>query len=146
MWEKIREISFRFFGRKLEPYVKYFDSIKSDLQQSNIPLSLTEYIYVMFFSMLIVFMIEFPLIVVITSLIFLDPALSFLFSFTITLFIILGTFFMFYTYPSYIAGIRKKNIDATLPFATTYMASVASSGAPPSTMFRVLSSLKNTGR
>lgn len=145
MWKSFKNLAFRFFGRHLEPYVTHFESIKSDLQRADIGLSLTEYVYTMFFVMLIVFLIEFPLIVLITALIFQAAALAFIFSFTITLLITLGIFFMFYTYPSVKADRRKKNIDATLPFATTYMATVASSGAPPQTMFKVLSQFKEYG-
>lgn len=144
-WEKLKKLSFRFFGRHLEKYVSYFDSIKSDLQKSNLGLSLSEYVYISFFVLLLVFLIEFPLIVVITSIIFKEAAIAFLFSFTITVLILLGVFFMFYTYPSMIAGARKKNIDSALPFATTYMATIASSGAPPSTMFKVLAQFEEYG-
>jgi len=145
MWEKLKKLSFRFFGRHLEKYVDYFDSIKSDLQKSNLGLSLTEYVYVMFFVLLLVFAIEFPTIVIITSILFQTPDIAFLFSFTVTIILLLGVFFMFYTYPSVISGGRKKNIESTLPFATTYMATIASSGAPPSTMFKVLSEFEEYG-
>jgi flagellar protein FlaJ len=144
-WEKLKKLSFRFFGRHLEKYVSYFDSIKSDLRKSNLGLSLSEYVYISFFVLLLVFLIEFPLIIVITSIIFKEAAIAFLFSFTVTVLILLGVFFMFYTYPSVIAGSRKKNIDSTLPFATTYMATIAASGAPPSTMFKVLSQFEEYG-
>ena len=145
IWDRAKNLSFRFFGHSLEPYVNYFDSIKQDLQRSDLNLSLTEYVYITFFVMLIAFIVEFPTIVVITSLLFKRAFVAFLFSFTTTIFILLGIFFMFYTYPSYIAGSRKKNIDASLPFATTYMATIASSGAMPATMFRVLGQFKEYG-
>lgn len=145
MWDSFKKMSFRFFGTFLEKYVSYFDSIKDDLQKSNLGLSLTEFVYVMFFALLIIFVIEFPLIVVVTSLIFKTASIAFIFSFTLTIFILLGIFFAFYTYPSYLSNKRKKDIDEALPFATTYMATIASSGAPPSTMFKVLSRFKEYG-
>jgi len=145
VWEEIKNLSFKFFGRALEPYVKNFDSITPDLQKANINLSLTEYIYVMAFAILAVFLIEFPIVVIITTMLFKSAIIAFLFSITSTIFIILGVFFMFYTYPSSVAKSRKRNIDGTLPFATTYMATVASSGAPPITMFRVLGKFKEYG-
>ncbi|MFQ6020735.1 MAG: type II secretion system F family protein [Candidatus Aenigmatarchaeota archaeon] len=145
MWDIFKKLSFRFFGRSLEPFVNYFDSIKQDLQKSDLDLSLTEYVYVTFFVMLLVFVIEFPLIVIITALTFKTAFLAFLFSFTLTILILLGVFFLFYTYPSLVSNSRKKNIETNLPFATTYMATIASSGAPPPTMFKVLSQFKEYG-
>lgn len=145
MWKDFRDLAFRFFGKTLDPYVNYFDSIKGDLQKADIPLSLIEYVYVMSFISFIFFVVEFPLFVVITSIIFNNAALAFLFSFTLTIIISLGIFFLFYTYPSLQVGSRKKSIDGALPFATTYMSTVAASGAPPQTMFKVLAKFKEYG-
>ena len=145
MWKTLKDLSFKFFGRSLEPIVGYFDSIKYDLLKSNLGLSLTEYIYAMVFGLLLLFMVEFPTVVVITSLVLKDAVMAFLFSFTITTIILLLVFFLFYTFPSMASGKRKKNIDATLPFGTTYLATIASSGAPPIAMFKILSQFKEYG-
>jgi len=145
MWNKLRDASFKFFGKSLESFEKYFESVRSDLPKSDIGLSLIEYVYVTFFVMLIVFIIEFPLLVLISALTFQKALISLIFSLTISIFIELGLFLMFYTYPSIIAKSRKKNIDAALPFATTYMATIASSGAPPVTMFKLLAKFKEYG-
>jgi len=145
VWNIIRNLSFKFFGKSLEPYVGYFDSIKEDLQKTNLNLSLTEYFYITIFTLLLVFIIEFPTTVVLSALILGSAFLAFLFSFTLTIVIIIGLFFLFYTYPSIVAGSRRRNIEANLPFATTYMATIASSGSPPVTMFKVLSDFKEYG-
>lgn len=145
MWEPFKKISFKFFGRWLEPYVSYFDNLKPDLQRANIPLSLMEYVYIMTFVTLLVFVIEFPTLSIITAVIFKSALIAFLLAFTTSAFMTIGVFFMFYTYPAMQAGKRKKDIDSSLPFATTYMATVAASGAPPITMFRVLSTFDEYG-
>lgn len=141
----LKKWSFKFFGRSLEQFVPYFDSIKQDIQMANINLSLTEYVYVMFFSLLVVFLVEFPIVTIVSSFLFKSALTAFLFSFTASIFLSLGIFFLFYIYPSLEAGKRRVNIEANLPFATTYMATVAASGAPPPTMFRVLSQFKEYG-
>lgn len=145
IWTTFKDLSFRFFGSSLEPFVGYFDSIKYDLIKANIGFSLAEYVYIMFFSILMLFIIEFPTIVIIMAIVLRDAAISFLFSFTLSIVATLLMFFVFYTYPSMASGKRKKNIDAALPFATTYMATIASSGAPPVTMFKVLSQFNEYG-
>jgi len=145
LWKAIMNLSFKFFGKKLEPFVDYFESIKPDLQKANLGFSLREYVYIIFFTLLLLFVIEFPTVVVIMALLLQDAVIAFLFSFTLTVVILLAMFFVFYTYPSLAAGNRKKDIDAALPFAATYMGTIASSGAPPATMFKVLSEFKEYG-
>lgn len=145
MWERLKGYAFRFFGATLELYVQYFDSIKSDLQRAAIGLSLTEYVYVMTFACLLTFLILFPALVILLALLLKDALLTFIFSFTSSLFIELGVFFAFYSWPAAIANRRQKSIDGVLPFATTYMATVAASGAPPITMFKVLAQFKEYG-
>jgi len=145
MWKALKDFSFKFFGRTIEPFVGYFESIKYDLLKANLGFSLTEYVYTMFFTLLLLFMIEFPIIVIIVAIILQDAIIAFLFSFTITTVILLLVFFLFYTYPSMVSGKRKKSIDATLPFGTTYLATIASSGAPPVAMFKILSQFKEYG-
>jgi flagellar protein FlaJ len=144
-WKTLRDLSFKFFKNSLDPAVNLFDSIKPDLLKANIGLSLTEYVYVMFFSIMLFFVIEFPLVTIITSIVLNDIILAVLFSFTLNIVIILVIFFTFYTYPSLLAGKRKKDIESALPFATTYMATIASSGAPPITMFKVISQFEEYG-
>jgi flagellar protein FlaJ len=145
LWKALKDLSFKFFGRTIEPFVGYFESIKYDLLKANLGFSLTEYVYTMFFTLLLLFAIEFPVIVVIVAIILQDAAIAFLFSFTITTVILLLVFFLFYTYPSMASGRRRKSIDATLPFGTTYLATIASSGAPPIAMFKILSQFKEYG-
>lgn len=144
-WKTLKDLSFKFFGRSLEPFVGYFESIKYDLLKANMGFSLTEYVYIMFFTLLLLFAVEFPIIVIIIAIILKDALIAFLFSFTITTVVLLLVFFLFYTYPSMSSGKRKKNIDAALPFGTTYLATIASSGAPPIAMFKILSQFKEYG-
>jgi archaeal flagellar protein FlaJ len=144
-WKALRDLSFRFFKDSLEPFAEYFQSMKNDLQKAGIGLSLMEYVYVMFFSVFIFFIAEFPLITIITSFVLKDFILAVLFSFTLNIVMVLIVFFVFYTYPSLLAGKRKKDIDSSLPFATTYMATIANSGASPITMFKVISQFDEYG-
>lgn len=144
MWDLFKRLSFRFFKKTLEPYVDYFESLKPDLQKANLPFSLTEYVYVMVFVTTLIFIIEFPLLAFIAGF-FMSAAMAFFLSFTTTAFFCLVIFFAFYSYPSFLANMRKKNIDAALPFATTYLATIAGSRAPPTTMFKVISEFEEYG-
>ena len=61
---------------------------------------------------------------------------------TILSFAVIGgiTFVIFLLYPSYIAGNRKRNIDATLPYAINYVTAMSTAGIPPAEIFRQLGS------
>jgi flagellar protein FlaJ len=50
------------------------------------------------------------------------------------------TFVIFLLYPAYIAGNRKRNIDANLPYAINYVTAMSSAGIPPAEIFRLLGS------
>jgi flagellar protein FlaJ len=48
------------------------------------------------------------------------------------------TFVIFLVYPSVVAGNRKRNIDATLPYAINYITAMSTAGIPPAEIFRQL--------
>ena len=50
------------------------------------------------------------------------------------------TFVVFLFYPRFVAGNRKRNIDATLPYAINYVTAMSSAGIPPAEIFRQLGS------
>jgi archaeal flagellar protein FlaJ len=48
------------------------------------------------------------------------------------------TYAVFIMYPSVIAGNRRRNIDATLPYAINYITSMSTAGITPAEIFRLL--------
>jgi len=48
------------------------------------------------------------------------------------------TYAVFLMYPSIIAGNRRRNIDATLPYAINYITSMSTAGITPAEIFRLL--------
>jgi flagellar protein FlaJ len=50
------------------------------------------------------------------------------------------TFVVFLLYPGFVAGNRKRNIDATLPYAINYVTAMSTAGIPPAEIFRQLGS------
>ena len=53
--------------------------------------------------------------------------------------------FLLYTYPLSVIQRRKSDIEANIPFALVHMAAIAGSGAPPRTVFKILSTYKEYG-
>ncbi len=141
LWEKTKVWAFKFFGNSLDPLVEYFESMKPDLEKSGLGLSLREYVYIMFFSMFMVFIVEFPALILLLA-IFLSLNFAFFLSLTITLVLVLVLFFFFYTYPALLTGKRAKEIEAALPFVSIYLSSLTASGVPPVAMFKLLANFK----
>lgn len=132
-----------YFSEIAKSHLSSFEDLRGDLSKANIRLSLTEYLSIASMTTTAAFALIFPLLLLITYLI---PSFSLimgiLFSFTMSIFFCMVVAFFFYIYPSMRVRSRAKKIDHSLPFATTYLATVAGSNAPPSMMFKVLSDFK----
>jgi flagellar protein FlaJ len=48
------------------------------------------------------------------------------------------TYLIYNLYPAMIAGNRRRNIDATLPYAINYITAMSTAGIPPAEIFRQL--------
>lgn len=138
------QTSYRILGGFIQPYLGHFNDLKLDIQKAGMNYSLEEYVSTMFLTCIIIFAAEFPLITFIVS-IFAPFLLAALFSFTISIAVVVIFFFFFFWYPGMKISARKSNISKALPFATTYMTAIASSGVPPYKIFKIFSKFKEYG-
>jgi flagellar protein FlaJ len=135
----MEKMACKLFGRVVSPYIEYFDSLKLQLRQAKIKYSIEEYLSLMMFSTMIVFVAVMLLgsffITVTTAYAVYSYTLSVVISFASAG----GTFFIGYYYPSIKAkGIQNK-INKTLPFTVIYMSTVASSEVNPTELFKIVS-------
>ena len=116
-------------------YPKFFESLNTNLKQSDIKILSKTYISMMLFSTLLSLIISLGAFSSIFVLIGLD-VLSIVLR-TIIFSIVAGaaTFTTFYLYPASVSGRRRREIKDDLPFAIIHMAAVAGSGAQPIAMF-----------
>ncbi len=64
----------------------------------------------------------------------------------VTFVVVFGiTYVVFNLYPSMIAGNRRRNIDASLPYAINYITAMSTAGIPPAEIFRQLGDSKIYG-
>lgn len=138
-------LSYKIFGdisRSLKPY---FLDIRDDLQHANLNFTLEEYLSTAAFTTAITFFLEsITLAFIFGFLKFSIPVAIFL-SITLSLGISGVLFFLFYTYPTTVSKNRGNKIKKILPFAVSYMATIASSKLPPITLFKTLSRFKEYG-
>jgi len=119
-------------------YPKFFESLNTNLKQSDIKVLSKTYISMMLFSTLIAFtfaLFLFPMIFFLAGVDILANILQ-----TLVFSIVAGAaaFTTFYLYPSSVAGRRRREIKDDLPFAIIHMSAVAGSGAQPIAMFDLI--------
>lgn len=116
----------------------FFKKFYNQLRLANIQILSNTYANIMVFVTVNMFMIT-SLVYFIISIMRLQPLIV-----AITGALIVGlisglvSFFGFYYYPNTIITKRRKSIKTNLPFAINHIAAIASSGVPPTPMFKLI--------
>ncbi|MCJ7450241.1 MAG: type II secretion system F family protein [Candidatus Nanohaloarchaeota archaeon QJJ-9] len=127
------------FGELVDSYMDYFSDLRGDLEKANINVLFRTYVSEVFLNTVLASLTSF--LMLITLIMILRPStLIFQILMVVNIPIIVGiVVFMFsYYYPQHKASSRAGNIENNLPFALNQIAAVASSGIPPSRMFKLL--------
>ncbi len=133
------------FGGITNSIEGHFTEIRDDLQKANISYTLNEYISVMIFTVALTFFIEALSIVFILSIFGFGVAASVMIGLTSSAIISVLLFAFFYAYPVSKKRSRGNKIKKVMPFAVSYMATIASSRPTPVTLFSVMSKFKEYG-
>lgn len=139
MLEKLANLSMKIFGSLIKPYLGYFDPLREDLRKADMKVNIQEYVSTLLFLSLIILMISVIFGSLFITLFLPFAAYSYTLSIIISFGLAAGVFFIGYIYPSVRVKSVEREIDKSLPFATFYMATTASSGVNPVEMFKVLS-------
>ncbi len=139
-------ISMKYFGEWGERLLPYYNEVKIDLKRARMGYSLQEYISVAILTGLIVFCVEFPMLCVIFVILSQNPLFSFIFSFTISIFLSLTFFYTMMSYPKIVIMERAKEIDKFLPFASVYLSTIAGSKVPLHQVFKIFSKYSEYGQ
>jgi len=123
----------------------FFPNLKSDLKKAKFKMSTQEYLSGGILLSFLVFVIELPLLSFVFGLIFQNFLFGFLTSITMSFFLLAILFLSYANYPKAIIRQRATNIDKTLPFASLYLATVASSQLPLAKIFEIFSKFGEYG-
>lgn len=135
------------FGPTADEYSEWFSPLRKELNKANIDVLFRTYVSeLMFFTTLSFFTTYGPTFILtnflfkemflplkVVLIVFLPPVVAMI------------TFILIYYYPKLVIKQREKSINQNLPFALNHMSSVASSGAPPSSMFKLLTNFDEYG-
>ncbi|MBI1972001.1 MAG: type II secretion system F family protein [Candidatus Aenigmarchaeota archaeon] len=146
----LNKIAFKYFGGIVKPYLKHFDPLREGLVKADMRVSIHEYVSNMVFVSFMIMLVGWPTVSLLLGLAFgyaqiSSVALAVTMSFTLSLVLSSMSFAAMYYYPSLSASSRKRKIENSLPFGTMYMATIASSGAPPTKMFKIISDFSEFG-
>lgn len=140
--------SSRYLGEYVVQYEEYFSGVKDNIRKANIRMTLRQYLSVAVMSSIIGFVVLTPLVGIMFGLIsggiggfigglIAGPFLGFGGA--------VGVFMFFYVYPSNRITKRRNNINFNLPFATTYLSTVAGMGTPVASIFKLLGQFDEYG-
>ena len=132
--------SVRIFGHLVEKYVQV-DKMDESLRKSKMPIDAIEY-YSRGVMIAVVYMVISFIVVNIFSLKF--PSFTYL-SFAFWFLAVIVYFAVMSGYPNSIAGTRRKKIDAVLPLAMGYIATMASADMPVENIIYELSNSPEYG-
>lgn len=138
-------LSYRLFGEIARSVKPYFLDIRDDLQHANINLTLEEYLSTATFTIALMFFLESITLAFIFGVLRFSIIVSMLLSVTLSLTLSSILLFLFYTYPATLSKNRGSKIRKILPFAVSYMATIASSKLPPIVLFKTLAGFKEYG-
>ena len=141
----LKKLAINLFGNFADKYSSSFVNIKQSLITSDMKILFRTYLSLMFFTTALTFIATFVLTLFFVLLIGLGALLSIIGLMIMPSFFASIVFMLIYLYPITVAENRKRDIEANLPFAMTHMAAVAESGAPPLTIFKILSQFKEYG-
>ncbi len=130
-------MSRRFFGNLLERYAD-LSGIELDLQKAKMPITAINYLSKGIFGGIIFTIASLIAVNVMT---FLFPSFTVMF-FAFWFMSVVIFFVMLVQYPNSVAGTRRKKIDAVLPLAMGYIATMASADMPLDNIIYELSSSK----
>lgn len=141
----LKMIAIKLFGRVSDKFSSSFVSLKEALMTANARILFRTYLSLAFFFTFITFAATF----IMTLLFVINFKLNLIFALfgliIVPLFFSSLTFFMIFVYPFSVSQTRRRDIEANLPFALTHMAAVSESGAPPLTIFKILSKFSEYG-
>ncbi|MBU0953535.1 MAG: type II secretion system F family protein [Nanoarchaeota archaeon] len=139
-----KRIALVFFGGMVQPE-RYFPSLARSLMKADIRILLKTWVAMAILTAFIMFIGTLIGVLVYIALVPLDLITFMIVLVMLPLLATVGSFLFFILYPIQRANTIRRQIENDLPFATTHMSAIVSSGIPPEFMFGLLANYKEYG-
>ncbi|HIQ50268.1 MAG TPA: hypothetical protein EYH56_03690 [Nanoarchaeota archaeon] len=141
----MKKIILLLFGPLAEKLQNQFSFLKYYLSLADMKILLRTYLAIACAITFVVFFSSFVFMYLFFTFLEYSFIVKIVFSIAIALLFAIIAFVAMISYPISKAQSRKRNIETNLPFAIIHMSAIASSGVPPSTMFRLLTDFDEYG-
>ncbi len=137
--------SYRVFGNIMRSIKPVFLDVKEDLYHAGMNLTLEEYLSTAVLTVFLAFFAENVLLSFIFGILGFSLLAAVFLAFLLSSAISGVLLFLFYAYPTTMAKNRESKIKKVLPFAISYMSTIASSKLPPIVLFKTLARFREYG-
>ncbi|MGQ9551164.1 MAG: type II secretion system F family protein [Candidatus Bathycorpusculaceae bacterium] len=135
-------LAYQLVGERTKRILPLFKDLDQNLQRSGLRVNFKAYVSLTIFAAILIAFVALVLISSLSLLVFNVPPFSaVLFGAGASLFTFASSIIGFYLYPIYRADKHKRELDDELPFATGYMAILASAGVSPEKIFYSISNM-----
>jgi len=141
----LKKLAIRLFGKISDRFSNDFQPLKEALVTANSRVLFRTYLSIAFFFSFIIFIFTFLLTLFTSFYLKLNIIFTIFGLMIVPAFFALLNFFIIFIFPFSTTQSRKRDIEANLPFALTHMAAISESGAPPLTIFKILSKFNEYG-
>lgn len=144
-YDSYTKLAMQLFEPLVQRHAPQFSGVREDMKKARMRMTIEEYVSSSILTVIIAVAATTPFVFLLSLLLRL-PVLSALFAvFAIGLTVALLVVSLFYFYPTIAASGIKKSVDNALPFATIYLSTLAGTGMPTESMFRVLANFPEYG-
>lgn len=140
----LNDYAIRLFYKRVKDYKDLFEGLNKDLKQAYLSYTISEWMSITIFYSLLCLIFSFPIVLIFTLLL-LKPVLAIFVTLIGSILMTTLVFTILYFYPSIKASNRKSAVKDSLHYATLYMSTIAGTGAPPYTIFEILSKFEELG-
>jgi len=126
----ISKYAFRVFSAHATKLDELFPELRTNLKRAGLKISSIEYLANAIMISSITFFVSLPLLSFIFAYFLSNFLFSFLSAITFSVFVTLGSFFIYLSYPNTLIKDKEKKLDRYLPFSALYLSTVTSSKLP----------------
>ena len=143
-FEYYAPLAYKYIGKitDISFFKTLFEPISPDIKKIGIHITVEEYAALTVLTSALVYFLTTVPLTFIFSLVFNSLIAGIILGNLSGFSLGLATFFVFYLYPKNTLMAKKKKIDASLPFATYYLITIAESGATMLDLFKILANMK----
>jgi len=145
MLESIKGFATSKFSWIVDKYPEFFATVRENLSKANIKMAHRTYVSLVILVSVSALILGLAVSFVALTIFETPIVMRIIYSLFASILFAFSSFVVFIFYPVQRASVRRKDMEANLPFVLTHMGAVAESGIPPYVIFKLISEFKEYG-